>query len=124
MIAVAVTNRHVLNKSARVCTRQNQRVGMFQNGDHRITSYNVCYTKLLRGRAGLRRVQAGFGGLFTEHHRPPQAGGVRRRHSRLHRDPVDQTTEGYYVSAGYRFTDWLEVGSYYSVFYGDKDDRA
>ncbi len=35
----------------------------------------------------------------------------------------DQTTEGYYVSAGYRFTDWLEVGSYYSVFYGDKDDR-
>lgn len=32
-------------------------------------------------------------------------------------------TEGYYGSAAYRFTDWLEVGSYYSVYYANKDDK-
>jgi hypothetical protein len=31
--------------------------------------------------------------------------------------------EGYYASASYRFTDWLEVGAYYSEYYPDKDDR-
>jgi hypothetical protein len=33
------------------------------------------------------------------------------------------TDESYYVMASYRFTDWLEVGSYYSVYYDNKDDR-
>ncbi|MGE0083734.1 MAG: hypothetical protein AB7S75_04875 [Desulfococcaceae bacterium] len=32
--------------------------------------------------------------------------------------------EGYYIGAGYRFTDWLEAGTYYSVFYPDMDDRG
>ncbi|MBN1381389.1 MAG: porin [Deltaproteobacteria bacterium] len=34
-----------------------------------------------------------------------------------------KTTEAYYLSAAYRLTDWLEVGSYYSVTYPDNDDR-
>ena len=32
--------------------------------------------------------------------------------------------EGYYAGAGYRLTDWLEVGTYYSVFYPNRDDRG
>ena len=32
--------------------------------------------------------------------------------------------EGYYIGAGYRFADWLEVATYYSVFYPDRDDRG
>lgn len=32
-------------------------------------------------------------------------------------------SEGYYISASYRLNDWLELGSYYSIFYPDKDDR-
>ncbi|QTA83548.1 porin domain-containing protein [Desulfonema limicola] len=31
--------------------------------------------------------------------------------------------EAYYFSATYRFTDWLEIGSYYSVYYIDEDDK-
>lgn len=31
--------------------------------------------------------------------------------------------EAYYFSATYRFTDWLELGSYYSVYYTDDDDK-
>jgi hypothetical protein len=31
--------------------------------------------------------------------------------------------EGYYLSAAYRFTDWLEIGSYYSIYYPNKDDK-
>lgn len=30
---------------------------------------------------------------------------------------------GWYVGASYRFTDWLEIGSYYSVYYDDSDDK-
>lgn len=32
-------------------------------------------------------------------------------------------SEGYYIGASYRFTDWLEIGSYYSEFFPDKDDK-
>jgi hypothetical protein len=32
-------------------------------------------------------------------------------------------SEGYYLGASYRFTDWLEIGSYYSELYPDKDDK-
>jgi hypothetical protein len=32
-------------------------------------------------------------------------------------------TEGYYASLSYRFTDWLEAGTYYSVYYADIDDK-
>ncbi|MCP4348535.1 MAG: hypothetical protein GY795_23885 [Desulfobacterales bacterium] len=32
-------------------------------------------------------------------------------------------SEGYYFSASYRFTDWFELGAYYSVYYPDKDDK-
>jgi hypothetical protein len=35
----------------------------------------------------------------------------------------DTDSEGYYVGASYRFTDWLEIGSYYSVYYQNKDDK-
>jgi hypothetical protein len=31
--------------------------------------------------------------------------------------------ENYYASIAYRFTDWLELGSYYGVHYFDKDDK-
>jgi len=36
---------------------------------------------------------------------------------------VELETEGYYGSVSYRFTDWLEVGTYYSVYYADRDDK-
>ncbi|MDM8535433.1 hypothetical protein QUF70_01630 [Desulfobacterales bacterium HSG17] len=36
---------------------------------------------------------------------------------------MEQTPEGYYARASYRFSDWFELGTYYSVFYIDKDDR-
>ncbi|MCB9481522.1 MAG: hypothetical protein H6680_06855 [Desulfobacteraceae bacterium] len=36
---------------------------------------------------------------------------------------VELETEGYYGSLAYRFTDWLEVGTYYSVYYADRDDK-
>ncbi|MDY0359979.1 MAG: hypothetical protein RBR08_00845 [Desulforegulaceae bacterium] len=32
-------------------------------------------------------------------------------------------TEGYYGSLSYRFTDWFEAGTYYSVYYANKDDK-
>ncbi|MDY7032241.1 MAG: hypothetical protein SVY10_10115 [Thermodesulfobacteriota bacterium] len=31
--------------------------------------------------------------------------------------------EGYYVSASYRFTHWFELGTYYSIFYNNIDDK-
>lgn len=31
---------------------------------------------------------------------------------------------GYYISGAYRFTDWFELGAYYSVIYQDKDDKG
>lgn len=36
-------------------------------------------------------------------------------------DTVDR--EAYYVSLSYRFTDWLQTGAYYSVFYIDRRDH-
>lgn len=30
---------------------------------------------------------------------------------------------GYYINAAYRFTDWFELGAYYSEFYYNEDDR-
>lgn len=35
----------------------------------------------------------------------------------------DFDSEGYYLSASYRFTDWFELGAYYSEYYPDKDDK-
>ncbi|MCP4403615.1 MAG: hypothetical protein GY801_40710 [bacterium] len=39
--------------------------------------------------------------------------------------PVDDSneSEGYYGLLSYRFTDWFELGSYYSVYYADRADR-
>lgn len=36
---------------------------------------------------------------------------------------IETTPEGWYAGVSYRFTDWFELGTYYSVFYNDKDDR-
>jgi len=36
---------------------------------------------------------------------------------------ASNTMEGYYGRISYRFTDWFEAGSYYSVFYANKDDK-
>lgn len=36
---------------------------------------------------------------------------------------TDRTLLGYYGSLAYRFTDWLEMGTYYSVLYPDKSDK-
>ncbi|MCG8686388.1 MAG: porin [Desulfobacterales bacterium] len=33
------------------------------------------------------------------------------------------TSEGYYLSASYRFNDLFTLGAYYSIFYPDKDDK-
>ncbi len=35
---------------------------------------------------------------------------------------IETDPEGFYISAAYRFTDWLEMGTYYSVYLGDEDD--
>ncbi len=35
----------------------------------------------------------------------------------------DAAEGGWYAGVSYRLTDWLEIGSYYSVFYDDSDDR-
>jgi hypothetical protein len=32
-------------------------------------------------------------------------------------------SEAYYASAAYRFTDWFEMGTYYSISYPNKDDK-
>ena len=38
--------------------------------------------------------------------------------------PASTTTaEGYYASASYRFTEMFELGTYYSIYYPDKDDK-
>ncbi len=39
--------------------------------------------------------------------------------------PEDDSTdnESYYALIAYRFTDWFELGTYYSVFYADANDR-
>lgn len=37
--------------------------------------------------------------------------------------PVKQIGEAYYAGASYRFTDWFELGGYYSVNYPDRDDK-
>ncbi len=39
------------------------------------------------------------------------------------RDDVRAEREGYYVSASYRVNEWLELGSYYSMYYADADDH-
>lgn len=36
---------------------------------------------------------------------------------------VKQDRDGWYVGATYRFTDWLEIGGYYSESYNDMEDR-
>ncbi len=36
---------------------------------------------------------------------------------------IRQEFEGFYGSANYRFSDWLEIGTYYSVFYKNRGDR-
>ena len=32
-------------------------------------------------------------------------------------------SEGYYIGASYRFNEWFELGTYYSVYYSDVDDK-
>jgi len=36
---------------------------------------------------------------------------------------ANRESEGYYASVSYRFADWFQLGTYYSVFYFDKGDR-
>jgi hypothetical protein len=36
----------------------------------------------------------------------------------------DRDAEGYYGRISYRFTDWFEAGTYYSVYYPNKKDRG
>jgi hypothetical protein len=40
-------------------------------------------------------------------------------------EPMEQriNSQSYYGSATYRFTDWFELGVYYSVYYKDKNDK-
>ena len=37
--------------------------------------------------------------------------------------PTTFKTEGWYVGATYRFTDWFELGSYYSEYYPNRNDK-
>jgi hypothetical protein len=36
---------------------------------------------------------------------------------------LSKTTESYYLSAAYRFTDWFALGAYYAEYYPDQDDK-
>ncbi len=47
------------------------------------------------------------------------------RKSRIQGVPVTLSLDpvGYYLSASYRFTDWFELGSYYSIYYQDENDK-
>lgn len=47
------------------------------------------------------------------------------RRSKIQGIPItlEQDSLGYYLSASYRFTDWFELGSYYSIYYQDEDDK-
>lgn len=50
----------------------------------------------------------------------------RQREFDIHQEGVrfaNPTGEYYYGLLSYRFTDWLELGTYYSVSYSDKDDK-
>lgn len=38
-------------------------------------------------------------------------------------DTPSVTSEGWYVSGAYRFTEWFELGMWYSEFYPNKDDK-
>ncbi|MBT8340304.1 MAG: porin [Desulfatitalea sp.] len=39
------------------------------------------------------------------------------------RSSQDPSSEQYYLSASYRFTDWFELGAYYSPYYPNSDDK-
>ncbi len=52
------------------------------------------------------------------------AAAYRLQHNQMtHILNTDFYTEGYYLSASYRCKDWLEIGSYYSILYPNKDDK-
>lgn len=36
---------------------------------------------------------------------------------------METDSEGYYASAAFRFTEWFELGGYYSVYYPNRDDK-
>ena len=36
---------------------------------------------------------------------------------------TDYRTEGWYLGATYRFTDWFELGAYYSEYYPNRNDK-
>ena len=36
---------------------------------------------------------------------------------------TESRPEAYYIGAAQRFTDWMELGAYYSVFYREADDK-
>ncbi len=48
----------------------------------------------------------------------------RKDTGELSREPSVYDSEGYYLSASYRFTDWFELGAYYSVYYLNNDDKG
>ena len=47
----------------------------------------------------------------------------RTRLDNAESDDPQQTGEGYYGSASFRFTDWFALGSHYSIYYADRSDR-
>ncbi len=36
---------------------------------------------------------------------------------------TDEDIEGYYGGASYRFSNWFEIGTYYAVFYWNREKR-
>jgi len=62
----------------------------------------VLAAELMKGRGDYSVDIPAFGGIVQE--------GLRKE-------------RGYYVSAAYRFNDWFEAGTYYSVYYPDSTDK-
>ncbi len=50
--------------------------------------------------------------------------GLHEEKNRGDNESEEGYKEGYYASAAYRFTDWLECGMYYSISYSDRDDKS
>lgn len=48
-----------------------------------------------------------------------------KRKSRVRGFPMEFELNpvGYYLGGSYRFTDWFELGSYYSIYYADEDEK-
>mgnify|MGYP001057906787 CR=1 FL=1 len=75
------------------------------------TTYNLSITNELFGSTFSSSIDA----------KAVLVGGFERSGSKVKFDEF--SSEGYYGSLAYRFTPWLEMGTYYSIYYPNKADK-